>query len=538
MASSSKTINADKQRKRRKNLSLGDKIDIIRRKDADVKLSDEKLAVEFGVERSTISGILRNKEKFLQLHADAKSSDLKKTRIQMARFYSLEEILYKWFEGLRSQNIPVSQDLLKAKAVELYNKAIEQGAQFPNFEASNGWLEKFQNQYDIRCKTITGESESACLNQVENGRKELQQVIATFNIDDVYNADETGLFFRLGPNKTLASKGDKAKGTKKDKERITVLLCCNATGTKKLKPFVIGKVKNPRCFKNINLTTLPVGYFSNKKAWMTIERWNEWLKWFDNQLSQKSLLLVDNCPAHTDGSSLGLKNLQIKFLPANTTAYIQPCDAGIIRNFKVYYRKILVSQWIRELNEGQEMKKLNIKEAIEIVADAWDNVKQETIKNCWLSTGILPAEMTLVNADNMETDEADNDIVELISALDSLSIAEPSIDSLTANEYIEIDNNLVSAELPTDEELVEEILLAEGVLHPTQVDMEDSSEEEEASISVKVGREALVTARKFLEQREFTTESDIRYIRNIIKRLDEAVEMSKRQTSLMEFINQ
>ena len=68
--------------------------------------------------------------------------------------------------------------------------------------------------------------------------------------------------------------------------------------------------------------------------------------------------------------------------------------------------------------------------------------------------------------------------------------------------------------------------------------MENSSEEEEASISVKVGREALVTARKFLEQREFTTESDIRYIRNIIKCLDEAVEMSKHQTSLMEFINQ
>jgi len=95
------------------------------------------------------------------------------------------------------------------------------------------------------------------------------------------------------------------------------------------------------------------------------------------------------------------------------------------------------------VNEGQEMKKLNIKEAIEIVADAWDNVEQETIKNCWLSTRILPAEMTLVNADNMETNEADNDTVELVLALDSLSIAEPLIDSLTAEEYIEIDNNLV-----------------------------------------------------------------------------------------------
>ncbi|CAG8627739.1 13582_t:CDS:2 [Acaulospora morrowiae] len=390
---------------------MANKVNIIRRKDADVKLSDEKLAVEFGIEPSTISGILRNKEKFLQLHADAKSLDLKKTHIQMARFYSLEEIFYKWFEGLRSQNIPVSQDLLKMKAVKLYNKAIEQGAQFSNFEVSNGWLEKFQNQYDIRCKTITGESKSACLNQVENGRKELQQIIAMFNIDNVYNTNETGLFFRLGPNKTLVLKGDKAK----------------------------------------------------------------------------------------DGSFLSLKNLQIKFLPTNTTAYIQSCDAGIIYNFKVYYRKILVLQWICELNEGQKIKKLNIKEAIEIVADAWDNVKQETIKNYWLNTGILTAEMTHTNVDNMETDEADNDIVELISVLDSLSIAEPSINSLTANEYIEIDNNLVNAELPTDDELVKEILLVEGVLHPTQVDMKDSSKKEEASISVKVGREALVTARKFLE---------------------------------------
>jgi len=45
-----------------------------------------------------------------------------------------------------------------------------------------------------------------------------------------------------------------------------------------------------------------------------------------------------------------------------------------------------------------------------------------------------------------------------------------------------------------------------------------------------VGREALVTARKFLEQREFTTESDIRYIRNIIKCLDEAVEIRNVKT--------
>src|SRR6185503_19347438 len=101
------------------------------------KLSDEKLANEYGVDRSTISNILRKKDKFIQLHASAKHSDLKKTRIQIARFPSLEDALYKWFQSLRSRNIPVSQDVLKVKAVEFYNRAKENGAQLSNFEASN-----------------------------------------------------------------------------------------------------------------------------------------------------------------------------------------------------------------------------------------------------------------------------------------------------------------------------------------------------------------------------------------------------------------
>ena len=67
---------------------------------------------------------------------------------------------------------------------------------------------------------------------------------------------------------------------------------------------------------------------------------------------------------------------------------------------------------------------------------------------------------------------------------------------------------------------------------------EDSSEEEEETISIKIGREALETAKQFLEQREFTTEEDIKYIRDIIRRLDESVEKSKRQTLLTEYISQ
>ena len=51
-------------------------------------------------------------------------------------------------------------------------------------------------------------------------------------------------------------------------ERVTVLLTCSAAG-EKLMPLLIGKSAKPRCFKGLELATLPVTYRANKKAWMT-----------------------------------------------------------------------------------------------------------------------------------------------------------------------------------------------------------------------------------------------------------------------------
>lgn len=55
---------------------------------------------------------------------------------------------------------------------------------------------------------------------------------------------------------------------KKSKNRITVLVGSNMTGTEKLPLLVIGKSARPRCFKK---AVIPVGYAANKKAWMRSE---------------------------------------------------------------------------------------------------------------------------------------------------------------------------------------------------------------------------------------------------------------------------
>ena len=68
------------------------------------------------------------------------------------------------------------------------------------------------------------------------------------------------------PGQSLTT-SDKMKGVKKPKESISVMLCCNADWSDKLKPLVIGKSLKPTCFKNFN-AKLYCDYSANKKAWM------------------------------------------------------------------------------------------------------------------------------------------------------------------------------------------------------------------------------------------------------------------------------
>lgn len=62
-------------------------------------------------------------------------------------------------------------------------------------------------------------------------------------------------------------KGETCLGSKQNKERVTILLGSNTSGSGKIKPLIIGKLSKPRCFKGVK--HVPLDYESNKKAWKT-----------------------------------------------------------------------------------------------------------------------------------------------------------------------------------------------------------------------------------------------------------------------------
>ncbi len=146
-----------------------------------------------------------------------------------------------------------------------------------------------------------------------------------------------------------------------------MLLACSAVG-EKLTPLVIGHSAKPRCFKGLVSTLcLPVTYSSNKKAWMTSDLFQQWLDKLNGKMKTENrsiLLFIDNCSAHPD---VTLSNIKLVFLPPNTTSKLQPCDAGIIQNVKLLFRKSLVRHVLFHMDEAtsasEVAKKVNVLDA-------------------------------------------------------------------------------------------------------------------------------------------------------------------------------
>ena len=163
------------------------------------------------------------------------------------------------------------------------------------------------------------------------------------------------------PNKTPAGGSEtSAPGHKKMKERVSLLACANSTGTHRLPILLIGKSQKPRCFKHVNMDSLPVNYSAQKTTWMTSSIFTDWFKTvfvpkvtshlLAKNLPMKAVLLVDNCPAHPPNLEVVSENVFItcRFLPPNTTSYLQPMDQGPLEVMKRHYRKNLIRKLISD----------------------------------------------------------------------------------------------------------------------------------------------------------------------------------------------
>lgn len=104
-------------------------------------------------------------------------------------------------------------------------------------------------------------------------------------------------------NNLLQGKGPSRRET--NQESPNEVLYCQRRWLRKRKPYTIHNYENPQCFKPKigNYRNLPVHYYWNRKAWMQVSIWYDFLRDFENDMrlqGRKVILLSDNAPTHAD----------------------------------------------------------------------------------------------------------------------------------------------------------------------------------------------------------------------------------------------
>ena len=100
------------------------------------------------------------------------------------------------------------------------------------------------------------------------------------------------------------------------------------------------------------------------------------------------LLFIDNCTAHPE---VHLSNIKLIFLPPNTTARLQPMDAGIIQTVKMTYRKKLLRHLLFKMDQcisaSDLAKQISVLDAILWLKSSWESVLPSTISKCFANSG-------------------------------------------------------------------------------------------------------------------------------------------------------
>ena len=174
---------------------------ILKDLDSDI-LNQHDIACKYHVSTATITRIKQIREK-QSLNAELIETTKNLKRSNREKVSGLSDLLYTWFLRARSLKINISYNILKRKSLE-----IAKGLGNYDFKGSNGFIDKWLNRYNIALKVIDGEAKTYNEAYLEEWKATiLPTLLSEYSLNDIYNADETALFYKQLPNKTYEQRG-------------------------------------------------------------------------------------------------------------------------------------------------------------------------------------------------------------------------------------------------------------------------------------------------------------------------------------------
>ncbi|PKB91980.1 hypothetical protein RhiirA5_387930, partial [Rhizophagus irregularis] len=169
---------------KRASLTIAQKHEICFKKINEPYIKNKELAELYNVSEGCISDTLKKSQKWLEI--DPQAPEAQGKRQNKLNFPEIEEALTLWVLKALENGVDISDQVLHEKAI-----AFASLYKVENFKGSNGWIGGFKKRHNLSCYLKQGEAASAPLDKLDEFRKNLQDLIRNYSLEDVFNCDET-----------------------------------------------------------------------------------------------------------------------------------------------------------------------------------------------------------------------------------------------------------------------------------------------------------------------------------------------------------
>ena len=310
--------------------------------------------------------------------------------------------LTEWIAVERAEYHRVTRKRIAAKAMELAN--------YPNFKASRGWVDKFmrRNDFVIRQRTTTGQRLPPQLSQKVSSFVQFclkMRMKYKLEAGAIGNMDETAIWADMPGGRTVENKGTKTVPvltTGHEKVRITVCLAAMASG-RKLPPLIVFKGKRmPDELKKVSGAVIGM----SENGWMQSDMTQLWIKqcWGTFSFARR-MLVWDSFRGHlTEDVKKTLKSTKTLacVIPGGCTKLVQPADVSWNMPFKTLYTE-LYETWLAEPARSADVtaagnprapSRLNM---VKWVKESWARLSPELIRKSFEACGITTHDADLIH---------------------------------------------------------------------------------------------------------------------------------------------
>ncbi|KFD50448.1 hypothetical protein M513_08675 [Trichuris suis] len=211
------------EKRERKVLSLYEKLKILDLLNSGMSCAEVGRRV--GKNESSIRSI---KQKQAEIRQSLCAAPTMAKRVSVVRdkvLVKAEKALSLWIEDMSQKHVPVDGRMIREKALSLYEHfgPMTETPERKAFMASKGWLASFVNRYNLKNLRVTGEAASADQESASTFPQEFRRLVGRkgYLPEQVYNCDETALFWKKMPSRTYIHKDARqAMGFKAFKDRL------------------------------------------------------------------------------------------------------------------------------------------------------------------------------------------------------------------------------------------------------------------------------------------------------------------------------